>query len=113
MANYLGNPNATGNGSIVTTVAPTGGSALNASVGTVFKMTPAATQTLTAPVTPAGYMLVLVITTSGTTSYTLTFGTGFKATATLATGTVTAKVFTITFISDGVNMNEIARTAAM
>jgi hypothetical protein len=54
-----------------------------------------------------------IITTSGTTSYTLTFGTNFKSTGTLATGTTTAKVFVITFVYDGTNLNEVSRTAAM
>jgi len=51
--------------------------------------------------------------TSGTTSYTMTFGTGFKTTGTLATGTVTAKTFVLNFISDGTSLIETSRTTAM
>lgn len=61
----------------------------------------------------AGRDYFLVITTSGTSSFTLTFGTAFKTTGTLATGTVSAKVFVMHFIFDGTNYNEVSRTAAM
>ena len=58
--------------------------------------------------------MTFVVTTSGTTSsFTITFGTNFKTTGTLATGTVTAKVFTVSFIGDGSNMCETSRTTAM
>lgn len=60
-----------------------------------------------------GRQLQTIITTSGTTSFTLTFGTGFKSQGTLATGTVTGKVFVVSFIGDGTNFNEISRTTAM
>jgi hypothetical protein len=78
-------------------------------------LTPAHTATLNA-VAAAGVVgrrYTLVITTSGTTGYTLTFGTAFKSTGTLATGTTTAKVFAITFAFDGTNFNEVSRTTAM
>lgn len=80
----------------------------------VLTLTPGQAETINAPspVVP-NQRLVLVITTSGTTSFTLTFGTNFKSTGTLATGTVSGKVFVIEFISDGVNYNEVARTTAM
>ncbi|MDP2941988.1 MAG: hypothetical protein Q8O36_00520, partial [Candidatus Omnitrophota bacterium] len=61
----------------------------------------------------AGQKINLVITTSGTSSFTLTFGSNFKSTGTLATGTVSAKVFVVSFVSDGTNLNEVARTTAM
>ena len=76
------------------------------------KVTPTATGTFTTTVAPAGVRVSLIILTSGTTSYTITFGTGFKSTGTLATGTVTGKYFTLDFISDGTYMIEKARTVA-
>ena len=76
-------------------------------------VTPTGTGTFTTTVPRAGTVCVLKITTTGTSSFTLTFGTGFKTTGTLATGTVTAKVFMMTFWSDGTTLNEISRTAAM
>jgi hypothetical protein len=54
-----------------------------------------------------------MILTNGTTSYTITFGTGFKPTGTLATGTSSARIFVVNFISDGTNLYEAGRTAAM
>jgi len=79
----------------------------------VVRVTPNATATYTTTVPAAGAICVLSILTSGTTSYTITFGTGFKTTGTLATGTVTARYFNITFVSDGSSLIETARTVAI
>jgi hypothetical protein len=54
-----------------------------------------------------------VILTSGSSSFTITFGSGFKPTGTLATGATTNRVFVVGFISDGTNLYETGRTAAM
>ena len=78
------------------TITPTGACTFNASGGQV------------------GSFCTFIITTSGTTSYILTFGTNFKTTATLTTGAVTAKVFAIDFIcKDGTLWVETGRTTAM
>lgn len=61
----------------------------------------------------AGTEIFLEIVTSGTSSFTLTFGTNTKTTGTLATGTVSAKTFVVSFVSDGTNWVETARTTAM
>lgn len=79
----------------------------------VVRVTPNATATYTSTVPAAGAICVLSILTSGTTSYTITFGTGFKSTGTLATGTVSAQYFNITFVSDGTNLIETSRTVAI
>jgi hypothetical protein len=79
----------------------------------VVKVTPNATATYTTTVAPAGAESSIIIVTSGTTSYTITFGTGFLTTGTLATGTVTAKTFVVNFVSDGTTMIETSRTVAM
>lgn len=78
----------------------------------VVKVTPTATATFTTTVPAAGTRCSVIILTSGTTSYTMTFGTGFKSTGTLATGTTTARLFVVDFISDGTNLLETGRTAA-
>ena len=77
------------------------------------KVTPTASATYTTTVPAAGTMCHLIILTSGTTSRTITFGSGFKAVGTLATGTTTARVFVVHWISDGVTLYESGRTAAM
>lgn len=59
----------------------------------------------------ANQAATFLITTSGVSSFTLTWGTNFRKTGTLATGTVSARFFTVSFISDGVAWNELARTA--
>ena len=87
--------------------------ALDTTLGGIFTLTPAHTATINAASVIAGREIALVITTSGTNSFTLTFGTNFKSTGTLATGTSTGKVFVIRFVSDGTNWNETSRTTAM
>lgn len=91
----------------------TGAVTLTPSAGMVYTDTPTGTTTINAASAPAGQPIWLVVTTSGTSSFTITFGTNFKTTGTLATGTVSGKVFTMAFISDGTNFNEVARTVAM
>lgn len=80
--------------------------------GTV-QVTPNATGTFTSTVPPAGTRTTLIVLTSGVTSYTMTFGTGFKTTGTLLTGTVSARYFIFQFISDGTSLIEASRTVAI
>jgi hypothetical protein len=88
--------------------------ALNSTLGNFFTLTPAHTATINATTVGAqGQPLFLEIVTSGVDSFTLTFGTNFKSTGTLATGTTTAKTFMVQFLSDGTNYVEVSRTAAM
>ncbi len=79
----------------VITITPTNNCTFNASGGT------------------KGARVTFVITTSGVSSFTLTWNTGYKVTGTLATGTTTAKVFTVSFVYDGTNWCETSRTTAM
>jgi hypothetical protein len=79
----------------IITITPTGACTFNASGGTV------------------GQIVTFAITTSGTTSFTLTFGTNFRKTGTLATGTTSARFFSVSFVCiNGTIWQEIARTAA-
>lgn len=95
------------------TVLPNGTTAMAFGTNDVVKVTPTANATYTTTVPAAGKSKTLIILTSGTTSRTITFGTGFKSTGTLATGTTSGRVFVIHFISDGVNLYEAGRTTAM
>lgn len=79
----------------------------------VTKLTVTANRTLTTTVPPAGCKATTIILTSGTSSFTITFGSGFKPVSTLATGTTSGRVFVINWISDGTNLYEAGRTAAM
>jgi hypothetical protein len=97
----------------VYSVLSSGTLAMDFATNTCVKITPSATQTFTTTVPAAGKPRTLIILTSGTTSRTITFGAGFKPTATLATGTTSARVFVIHWISDGLNLYEAGRTAAM
>lgn len=86
---------------------------VDSTLGDFFTLTPAQDEAINATTVGAqGQMLFIKVLTSGTTSYTLTFGTNFKSTGTLATGTTTAKTFMIQFLSDGTNYVEVGRTAA-
>jgi hypothetical protein len=87
---------------------------VNPTLGENFTLTPAHTATLNAAsVGPRGQDLWLYVLTSGTTSYTLTFGTDFLSSGTLATGTVDAKTFLLHFRSSGTKWLEVSRTAAL
>lgn len=78
----------------IVTITPTGACTFNASGGVV------------------GQMVTFIITTSGTTSFTLTWGTNFRKVGTLATGTVSARFFAVTFVSvNGTIWQEVSRTA--
>jgi hypothetical protein len=79
----------------------------------VCKVTPTATGTFTTTVPPAGTRCTLIVLTTGVTSFTMTFGTGFKTTGTLATGTVAARYYVFQFISDGTSVIEASRTIAI
>ena len=87
--------------------------ALALATNLVIKLTVTAARTLTTTVPPAGTRCTVLILTASASSFVVTFGSGFKAVGTLATGTTTARVFVIDFISDGVNLYEAGRTAAM
>lgn len=81
----------------------------------LYTLTPAENETIAGVTTGAipGKRYGLKVLTSGTTSYTLTFGANFKSTGTLATGTTDAKTFMVEFVFDGTNFVEVSRTTAM
>ena len=60
-----------------------------------------------------GDILTFAFTTSGTASFVMTFGTNFRKVGTLATGTVSARSFSVTFrkVTESI-WQEIGRTAA-
>jgi hypothetical protein len=66
----------------------------------------------TTSVPRAGFMLQITFTTDGTGGNVITFSTGFKTTGTY-TLTGTNKYFQIAFVSDGTNLLEMSRTAAV
>jgi Zn-dependent M28 family amino/carboxypeptidase len=78
----------------IITITPTGACTFNASGGVV------------------GQIVTFAITTSGVSSFTLTWGTNYRKTGTLATGTTSARFFAVTFVClDGTTWMEISRTA--
>lgn len=83
------------------------------SLATVYTLTPAQAETINATNCAAGKQASIVVTTTGTSSFVLTFSTNFKTTGTLTTGTVTAKVFNLSFMCSGTTATEMSRTVAM
>jgi hypothetical protein len=91
----------------------TGATAMAFGSYNVVKVTPNATASYTTTVPAAGTRLTLIVLTSGTSSYVITFSTGFKTTGTLTTGTTSARYFMVSFVSDGTYVLETARTVAI
>ena len=83
----------------------------------VYTLTPNTTGAVdmgTIPSNMVGNEIDLVITTSGTSTYTLNFGTNIRSQGPLATGSVSAKIFIMKFlISSTTSVLEISRTTAM
>lgn len=97
----------------VAALSATSPSTLTQSSADVFTVTPTGALTINATGLVAGKRIEIVVLTSGTNSYTVTFGTNFKSTGTLATGTSDGKYFVVSFVSDGTNLYEVSRTTAM
>jgi hypothetical protein len=95
------------------TVLANGTTAMALAANVNVQVTPTGTATFTSTVPAAGIRSTIMILTSGASSFTITFGTGFRTTGTLATGTTTARYFMLSFISDGTVLVETSRTAAM
>ena len=74
---------------------------------------PSATKTLTTTVPRAGAFRTLVLKTTNVTAKTITFGTGFKTTGTLAMGVTANRWYALSFVSDGTFLIQIGRTVAM
>jgi len=91
----------------------TNAAAQNLAINKLTTVTISADTTLTTTVPKVGSSAYVIVITSGATSRTVTFGTGFKSTGTLATGTDADRRFVFHFISDGANLVEVSRTAAI
>lgn len=87
------------------TLDPTTPITVNCALGNTFFLTPTQNATLTASNCNGGQPVDLIIKTSGTTQYTLTFSTGFKHSPTTQnTGVTTGKYYMFHYISDGTNI---------
>jgi hypothetical protein len=98
-----------------TTITPNGTVSLNAALGQVFTYAVSntvATETVNATNYTSTGEIVYFVVTPNTSSCTITFGTGFKKTGTLVTGTAgTGGRFVVAFVSDGSFLCELSRTA--
>lgn len=87
---------------------------IDPTLGGLFTLIPTASCTLNLASVPTKHQrLVIVITTSGTTAYTITFGTHFKTQGTLSTAGTSGKVFCLGFENDGTNFNEVSGRTSM
>lgn len=101
------------NRTVVTALGTTGTVSMDFSLGMVYTITPTGTVTLNATNCASGKQAIVIVTTSGTSSFTITPSTNFKGTA-LATGTVTAKTFGWSFVCNGTTaVQQGAVTAAI
>lgn len=99
-----------------------GSAATSATTGTmtvsmttsIITCTPTGAITLNASGGVAGQRATFVFTTSGVSSFVITFGTNFIKVGTLATGTTTGKTFCVSFLcTNGTQWVETGRTTAM
>lgn len=105
-------PFANNAGTSATTSATTGTMTVNMNTR-VITITPSGACTFNGSGGVTGQTSTFVITTSGVSSFVLTWGTNYKTTATLATGTTTAKMFTVEFLcTNGTQWIETSRTTA-
>lgn len=83
---------------------------LNPTLGGAFTLTPTGNCTINAASVPSKHQrIAIIITTSGTSAYQISFGTNFKSQGTINSQTVSGKVFVVGFECDGVNFNEVSR----
>lgn len=100
-------------GTAVTALGNTGALTMDFSKGMVFTTTPSGAITLSASNCATGRHATVIVTSSGTTSFTITPSTNFKGTA-LSTGTTTGKTFGWSFVCNGITAVQMgAATAAM
>lgn len=104
--------------STFTTLTPGATVTFTPAVGTnIYTLTPAQSETINMGTVPAGcvgQLINLVITTSGTTSYTLTFGTNLRDQGNLVTGTTAAKKYVIQYLIESTSsVLEVSRTIAL
>lgn len=93
--------------------ATTGAMTANMAAARVLTITPTGACTFNASGGTAGHEVTFAITTGGASSFTMTWGTNFRKAGTLATGTTTARFFSVTFVCiNGTIWQEIGRTAA-
>lgn len=90
---------------------PIGTTALDLLNREAVRVTINANITLTTTVPPFGYTRRVIVKSSGTTTRTVTLGTGFRANGTVATGTAANRDMVLQFVSDGTSLIEMgART---
>lgn len=86
---------------------------LDPSLGDLFLITPTGNVTINATGSAPNAKITLIVQTSGTSSYNITFGSNFRSQGVLATGTASSKKFAVSFVGDSVDLVETGRSPAM
>lgn len=102
------------NAGVATAAAATTGTVSVPLTSRVITVTPSGAITFNGTGGVVGQQVTFVVTTSGVSSFNITFGTAFRSIGVLATGTTTAKIFTVSFICTAATplWVETGRTAA-
>ena len=98
-------------GSTSTAVTASGATAIDASLNNVFAVNVTATTTVSISNHLPGQVITFIVAGGGSGNPVMTFGTGFKSTGTLTC--TDAATFTISFISNGTSVFQIARSTAL
>ncbi len=90
-------------------------STMDCSQSDSFTYTPTESATITATGMQPNQLVRILFLVSGTSNYTLTFGTGMHSTGTLAMGASDAKYFVVLFTANvaGTALFEVSRTTAI
>ncbi len=89
--------------------------AMDCSLGNHFTYTPTEASTIAASNIQPNQLVTILFLTSGSSSYTITFGTNMHSVGTLASGVTTARYFTLQFKANaaGTALFEQSRTTAI
>lgn len=98
--------------SVVTGTTGAGTATLGPTAGGIYPIVPTADLTINASSVPVG-PVYFIFTTTGATARNVTWGTNFKSSGVVTTGTVAAKVISAHFIGDGTTLTEITVSGAM
>jgi hypothetical protein len=99
-------------GAVRVALTPGATMALDATAGSHFTLDASSTGSINCASVGQGELFI-IITANAAGTKTITFGTGFKSTGTLATGASAGKIFVVKFVSDGTQYCEVSRTTAM
>lgn len=99
----------------VTALTPAGSEiiTMSASAENLFTITPTRSEIIMTTTGGEGDSALFRVLTTGSESYAITWGSGFKSSGSLTTGTTPSKKYVVEFVNDGVDWLELKRTTAL